>query len=217
METSSIEWSKYKAVVFDFDGTLYEGKGFGKKLVFADLLNAFKSRKERIIRKAMAGQDFGDAEKFYNQFFSQMGEKHRNWYFQKYLPTMVEVLRKHFNAREGAQQLIDKLEEQGIKVCVLSDYPMVEQRVKAIGLNMDTSRMWSTETKGALKPGARPFKEVAERLEISTSEMLVIGDRADTDGMGAKNAGCDCVIINTHKNIGKTEGFNNMDWADIIK
>ena len=212
----TINFDIYKAVVFDFDGTLYAPAKFGLTLVLADIQNALKAKKERKARKLLAGTDFGNSNSFYNKFFSILGEKNRDWYFNRYLPLIVAILEKKFTARPNAQQFIDKLKTKNIKVAVLSDYPMVSERVSAIGLCIDTKLMWSTENMGALKPSARPFIEVANKLGIKTSEMLIIGDRPDTDGLGARNAGCDCIIVETKKNKSYSD-FNVMNWADIVQ
>lgn len=210
-----IDFDHYKAVIFDFDGTLYKPNKLGLKLVLSDLSNALKAKKERKARKALAGYDCGSASALYAKFFNILGERNRDWYFNRYLPLMVHVLEKRFKARPNAQLLIDKLQERGIKVGVLSDYPMVRERVSAIGLNIDNKNMWSTENMGALKPSARPFLEVAKHLDIAPNEMLMIGDRPDTDGLGAYNAGCDCVIVQTKKCTNSAD-FNIMNWDDIV-
>ena len=210
-----IDFSKYKAVVFDFDGTLYEPAKLGLKIVFSDLRNALKAKRERKARKLLAGQDFASSSNFYKHFFAIVGEKNRDWYFNCYLPLMVHVLHTKFVARPSAQHLIDSLIAKGIRVGVLSDYPMVAERTEAIGLSIDKQSLWSTENMGALKPSARPFAEVAKIMGIETNEMLVIGDRPDTDGLGAQRAGADCIIVKTKENASCTN-FCVLDWNDIV-
>lgn len=212
-----IDWTKYKAVIFDFDGTLYDGKGFGKNLVLADLWNCINSKRERIARKKLAGHDFGSSKEFYKAYFGILGEKKRKWYFDTYLPLMVKVLNNKHKARHKAQALIDILTGMGKTVGVLSDYPMIKERLAAINLKIDEKFLWSSETKGALKPAGRPFCEIANELGISPTDVLIIGDRIDTDYMGAQNANMDSIIIKTHKNETLMKEYSNiMEWDEII-
>ena len=215
LHSKMVDFSKYKAVVFDFDGTLYAPAKLGLKIVFSDLRNHLKAKRERNARKVLAGQDFGSSSSFYKQFFAIVGEKNRDWYFNQYLPLMVHILQSKFVARIGAQHLIDGLIYKGMQVGVLSDYPMVAERTEAIGLNISKQNMWSTENMGALKPSPRPFIEVAHKLNVEPCEMLVIGDRPETDGVGAQSAGADCVIVKTKKNSSCTT-FNVLDWDEIV-
>ncbi|MCQ2228653.1 MAG: HAD family hydrolase [Bacteroidales bacterium] len=210
----ALNFSKYKAILFDFDGTLYEPNHFGRRLVFGNLLYAFRDKRERLVRKSMQGCDYGSSEEFYNVFFKKFGEGKREWYFKKYLPLMVEVLGRHFPARPNAQALIDRLQEKGKIVGVLSDYPMIAERSEAIGLRFNNNYFWSTEFFGALKPCKRPFIAIAEQLGIKPKEILVIGDRPDTDAKGAEAAGCDYILVETKKNK-DLDGYNIMPWSDI--
>ncbi len=210
-----MNYDKYKAIVFDFDGTLYDAKGFALKLIFSDLIRSLWSKHERNIRKKLAGIDFGTSEAFYDEYFKRVGPDKRDWYFNVYLPLMANVL-KSFSARPGAQSFIDKMVSMGKEVCVLSDYPMIQSRLESIGLSINPKRLWSTESFGALKPCARPFTAIAEALNIRPEEILMIGDRVDTDGDGANAAGYDVVLVKTKKNANST-AYKILDWDDIIK
>ena len=48
---------------------------------------------------------------------------------------------------------------------------------------------------GGLKPAAALFEKVAQALGVEPQYTLVIGDRDDTDGQGARNAGMQYHII----------------------
>lgn len=211
----SLSYTKYKAILFDFDGTLYEPNHFGRQLVFGNLIYAFRDRKERNVRKALHGLEFPSSEKFYDAFFELLGKNKRNWYFNKYLPLMVEVLSRHFPARPNAQALIDRLQSHGKIVGVLSDYPMIAERCEAIGLKFNYNYFWSTEFFGALKPSKRSILAIAEQLGIEPKDILLIGDRPDTDARCAENAGADYVLVETKKNK-DLDGYNIMPWSEIV-
>ena len=210
----SLNYSKYKAILFDFDGTLYEANHFGFRLVTGYLLYAIRDKRERIVRKSLQGCDYGNSEAYYNAFFKKLGEGKREWYFKKYLPLMVEVLGRHFPARPNAQTLINRLEESGKIVGVLSDYPMIAERCEAIGLKFNNNYFWSSEFFGALKPCKRPLLAIAEQLGIEPKDILYIGDRPDTDAKCAEAAGCDYILVETKKNK-DLEEYNIIPWHEI--
>lgn len=208
-----IDFTKYKAVIFDFDGTLYAPNKIGVKLVLGDIFNALKAKKEREVRKSMMGIDCDNKDEFYKEYFSRLGEKNKDWYFNRYMPLMVNILKNKFEARPNAQIFLDKLQANGLHVAVLSDYAMVKERMDAIHLSLPDNLLFSSETLGALKPSARPFLFVAAQLGVSPSDCLMIGDRPDTDYKGSTSVGMDCVLVHTKKNDG-ADGV--MDWDDIV-
>lgn len=210
-----MDFSNYKAVLFDFDSTLYTPNHFGFKLVMANFFHMFTSHRDRDVRMALKGKDYNNSQAFYIEYFKLLGENNRDWYFETYLPSMARVLKKSITARPKAQELIDRLQSQGLKVGVYSDYPMVKERCEAIGLTFNTKHLWCSEAFGALKPAPRPFVTIAEELGLSPKEVLFIGDRVDTDYKGATAAGMDCVLVKTKKNAEEKEA-KVLDWKDII-
>ena len=188
-----------KGIIFDFDGTLFDNKLFGFRLVAANLLDAFRIRGERIVRNCFSGKDYLFSENYYNAFFSNLGkiylrspDKMRSWYFNKYMPRMVRVLKKHYRARPGLDILLQRLDspDSPLGAAIYSDYPFLKERMEAIGLPYtDRIHLYSPESFGAQKPAVRPFLQIAKDLHLTPEEILVIGDREDTDGLGAFNAG----------------------------
>lgn len=211
----SFDFSKYKAVVFDFDGTLYAPCRFGMKLVFSDLLYSLRSKRERNARKKLAGKSFANSAEFYDNFFSIIGQDKRDWYFNRYMPLMISVIKNKVVARPNVQMVIDSLRHRGMKVGCLSDYCMVKQRTEALGLRFDDDCMWSSEEIGSLKPSPVPFLHVANQLSVPCDQILMVGDRVDTDYLGAKAAGMDCVIIYDKKYEGSDVPL--IQWADFVE
>lgn len=213
-EPMYIDINKYEAVIFDFDNTLYAPNHLGRRIVFSDIFNLLKARKDRLARRELKGKDFNNSQAYYQAYFELVGEKNRDWYFNRYLPLMVKLLKKGFNARPKAQELINWLEENNVRVGVYSDYPMVRERCEAVGLQLPNDRLWCSESFGALKPAARPFIEIAKKLGASPEKVLVVGDRPDTDLAGAKAAGMDCILVKTKKN--ETEP-GVVEWEEIVQ
>ena len=119
-----IDINKYEAVIFDFDNTLYAPNHLGRRIVFSDIFNLLKARKDRLARRELKGKDFNNAQAYYQAYFELVGEKNRDWYFNRYLPLMVKLLKKGFNARPKAQELINWLEDSSTQNCLPSTVTM---------------------------------------------------------------------------------------------
>ena len=217
----NIIWNKYKLVLFDFDNTMYEPQKMVRYIVPGDLRHALYSFNERKARKALAGIDHNSQHDLQQQLCSFIARKLNKetakverWYLHSYLPMLVRILRRHYRPRPDMQRLIDHLEAHNINVGVLSDYPLVRQRLHAIGINVNSQRLWSTEEAGALKPNPRPIIEISRETDIPLDNILVIGDRPDTDGLAARNAGCDAIIVRTNKK--NTDNFLTLTWSEIV-
>lgn len=195
----------HKLFIFDFDNTLYDGHRYALRLVFANLMHALRCKAERNVRHKLAGQDFHNAQALRQELVTLLAQashisatKAKSWYEGKYLPSMLAILKKHYDARPGAIDLLKRLISEGKTVCVLSDYSNTAARLAAIGIADPHIHAFSAEEMGALKPAPRPFVEIAKQFNTDPSDTLVIGDRDDTDGEGARAAFMDYVIIDKH-------------------
>ncbi len=194
-----------KLFIFDFDNTLYYGHRFALRLVLANLFHALRCKAERKVRHTLAGQDFTTGEALRQQIALHLAkatnttpDKAKAWYENRYLPSMTAILSRHYSSRPGAKELLTQLLDSGKTVCVLSDYPNTAERLAAIGITDPRIHTFSAEDMGALKPAPRPFLHLAQTFNASPAETLVIGDRDDTDGAGARAANMNYVIIDKH-------------------
>ena len=188
-----------KAVIFDLDGTLYDKKGLPGWLVLSQIpsFTVGLLSRERKARKALMGREFPNAASFYEALFGEMVSvgydipKIRKWYDDNYMPSMVRVLRRYFTAYPWVERTIFTLKSKGVKVALLSDYGMVEEKLFALGLSSDLFEggVYAAPETGGLKPSPVPFLAIAERLGLDPKEIIVVGDREDTDGEGAAKAG----------------------------
>ena len=72
----------------------------------------------------------------------------------------------------------------------------------------------SCEFAGALKPAPRPFSEIAQYWNLPVDKILVIGDRDDTDGNAARNAGMRFIQISDRKKRGEKKR-EILDWCAL--
>jgi len=200
-----------KGLIFDFDGTLFDNALIAFYLIAAYPPDALRTWKERLVRKRFAGCDYASVEEYHQAFFTALGkyclrspQNMRDWYFDHYMPRMVRVLQKHYQPRPGVQKLLLRFggktrsgaagggAETGHlpRMAVYSDYPFLKERLEALGVISGPGvLLYGPESFGAQKPAARPFLSIAADLGVRPEEVLVIGDRNDTDGLGAFNAG----------------------------
>lgn len=218
-----IDFKGIKAVVFDFDGTLYNNRYFPFWFVMADLSEIFIMKKERNFRKLMQGVDLKTKEAFEKKFYGCLAtakncsyESAKFWYENDFMNRFISVLEKHFFANDKVVEVFEKLTQKGIVTAVYSDYPMLQQRMKAVGLPENlTSNCWCAPTMGAFKPACRPMYEIAQSLNVSCSEILMVGDREDTDGESAFSCGAKFLRIRKNsKDLGKLE-YPVMYWDEF--
>ena len=133
-----IDWSRVKAVVFDFDGTLYDKKNYPLHLILANPLDICKVGAERSVRKGMKDKDFETAENFDHAFFQQLAERQKvsvekaqTWYNEAYLGRFLKILKKHYHAQPRVDELMEKLRDRDVKTAVFSDYQRTEERMEA--------------------------------------------------------------------------------------
>lgn len=84
--------------------------------------------------------------------------------------------------------LFKKIKSENIKIAVVSDYP-VEKKLKHLELTADVMVYSGDTDVNNFKPNPTGFLKAAEKLNIPPENCIVIGDRDDKDGSGARNAG----------------------------
>ena len=184
------------AVAFDIDGTLYRNLVFYIKVLPHYLKNwrfFMKFNKVRSMLRADKRNERG-----YNDLFrSQSGflAKELGCTLQEAEQLITDIvyegLRPYFekiNACKGAQELIHKLKEAGLKIALLSDFPP-EQKGDIWGIKKDCDLLLSSELIGALKPSSKPFEELSEKLEVPVERILYIGNSHAYDVAGPKKLG----------------------------
>ena len=95
----------------------------------------------------------------------------------------------------------------------LKNKDSVDKDKKYKRLPIDTKYFKATgnsESYGGLKPIGAPFLDLADKMNTSPDKVLVIGDRDDTDGQGARLANMPFVLICNQKK--KSKG---LSWADF--
>ena len=207
-----MNFDNLSAVIFDVDGTLYDNKRLPLRLILADISGVFTLAAERKARKAIMGNDYGDEAGVFDALFAKMCEekkgltieKARRWYNERYMPSQVAVLTMYYTPRPCVDELMWNLHERGIKVVLYSDYDYAAD--KLLALNIDP--LWfdvvvSAPELGGLKPSKQSAERLLERLSLKAENVLMVGDRDDTDGATARSVGMQFYNV-------KQQGWDNL-------
>jgi FMN phosphatase YigB (HAD superfamily) len=203
-----------RGVIFDLDGTLYRMPWYMKPALFAMLFpRMLRLPAYMKVREQFAGQDLGDRPALMRRLSGTLGERlgvsqrqALDWIEGPFYTGFVHVMTLVRNSRPGVRETLAGLRERGIKVAVLSDFGRVSDRLHNLEIDHGLlDRCYSCEHAGALKPNPRPFRQVAQEWSLPPEEILVVGDRDDTDGEGARKAGMQFMLL------GRTQG---LSWAD---
>lgn len=183
-----------KVIVFDLDGTLYNKQGLSLRMILHAVCDIRKMYIERKTRASMKGLYVGDETTFYNQYFQRMSATTngnsttwRAWYENKYMPLMVKMIKQYHPLGSWVMSFIKQCQQKGLKLVVLSDYGYTNEKIQALGLSHNMfDWVVSAPELGGLKPAPELLYKVAEKMDVSPQECLVIGDRDDTDGEMAR-------------------------------
>lgn len=199
-----------KGIIFDLDGTLYQMRWYMRPLLACKLLPHI-NRLPRFMkeRSRFAGVQMKTRENLLNSISIAVSNLEKckpevihNWIVSSFYPAFVSTMSFMKNSRPAIEETLTSLRKKGLKLGVLSDYDQVSGRLEQ--LQIDPSLfdiMTSSEAEGALKPCAQPFLKIAEMWNLSPENILVIGDRDDTDGKAARDAGMPFMqITDSNKN-----------------
>jgi len=183
-----------RGIIFDLDGTLYRMRWFMKPLMTLFTLHSPARLPAYMkVRKQFAGKDLGTGEALTTAMAHAMkGNEKKNlrWITEGFYRIFLPVISFQKGSRPGLNSLLADLAGKGIKTAVLSDFAKIPERLDILGIDRThITATLSSESEGALKPSPRPFIKAAELLGIPPENILVVGDRDDTDGAGARSAG----------------------------
>lgn len=216
-----------KTVLFDLDGTLLPmdqdtfTNAYFKEL--AKKMAPFGYNPDELVKGVWKGtgamvRNDGtktNEEAFWDVFLKIFGEEHR-----KDLDTFTEFYENEFNKakevcgfNEASAEVIAALKEKGKKVVLASNplFPMIAQksRMNWAGLNTDDfAYITSYENSHFCKPSKEYYTEIAELLNLTPEECLMVGNNA-TEDMVAREAGMNVFLL--------TDCLINDDNVDLAQ
>ncbi len=200
---SSILTPQTRLVVFDLDGTLYTKKCMVWRMLKAAPRDWRMMLAERKTRRALRGQYFETKAAFEKAFFHIFAEIRGGseqdaieWYDNLYMPLMVGVIRKYYKSVEWLPTFAEECKKRDIRLVVLSDYGHTREKLAALNIEEQLfDWVVSAPELGGLKPAPQLMHQVAERMNVTPDQCLVIGDREDTDGLLAEAIGARFFLV----------------------
>lgn len=186
-----------RLVICDLDGTLYNKHGLPVRLIWACRCSLSLLRAERKARKQLKGVYCGTQEDFYSKLFASIADacsvtkqQACDWYRNVYMPAMVMTLQKHYTADALLLKKLSLWREQGIHLVVYSDYGESLAKLRAIGIDSTLfDAVLDAPSMGGLKPAKQGLEAILRQFHTAPDNAVIIGDRLDTDGALARNAG----------------------------
>lgn len=193
-----IKLDRIKLVSWDVDNTLYS-VGRMKWRLMGLLLREIASGRGRAARRELAalrryrasidaaraaGGALGEALRKESRREILLNAE-RRWYGHAIRRT---------GPRAGVADLLSFLAARDIPQVALSDYEAA-YKLQALGLEDSFVSIYVGEVLGFVKPSPKVFERIAADFEVPPASLLHIGDRADADDLGARAAGCQCLIL----------------------
>jgi putative hydrolase of the HAD superfamily len=124
------------------------------------------------------------------------------------------------SALPGANELIELLKDRGLILGVISNNDgTTQEKCEEVGIKNYFDIIADSTNLGFVKPDSRIFQFVLEKLNISSSEALHIGDLYGSDVLGGLNAGLDVIWLNKRRiqRLDSTQMLEVKSLSEITK
>lgn len=184
--------SRWRAIVFDLDDTLYPEREY--VLSGFRAVSAWAEENQRVPQE----EAFQELSRLYDAGIR--GDTFNRWLADHRLPDslvshMIEVYRGHIPSLRpfpGACSLLAALRTR-FRLGLVSDGYSSVQRAKFAALGIDeyfSAVVFSDELgRDSWKPSAAPFLKVLVELKVSPDQAVYVGDNCAKDFIGARRAG----------------------------
>ena len=205
---NKIDFKNYDLIIFDMDGTLYFQRPLQIHMAFLLLANMLRHPLDgffvirtlqvfRHCRNQMKGLAVSDSYRYsLTQAAQQLhrSESEINTIIQKWMFTIpLQIINKYQD--HNLIRNIKLLQSQNKKIAIYSDYP-AEQKSRAIGLSDIPCHDAADPLIDCMKPNPKGIRHIMQLYDIcDPKKVLMVGDRKSLDGMAAKAAGTDYMIL----------------------
>ena len=120
----------------------------------------------------------------------------------------------------GAVELIELLKARGLILGVISNNDgTTQEKCEEVGIKDYFDIIADSTNLGIVKPDSRIFQFVLDKLDISSSEALHIGDLYGSDVLGGRNAGLDVIWLNKRpiQRLDGTQILEVKSLSEIVK
>jgi phosphoglycolate phosphatase len=207
--------SKFEAVIFDVDGTLYDQRRLRRAIMkrlagaywshpvlglrVARVLKAYRNGHEELRGQPYSAQKQLDlAASKSGMPGSQVREIIGRWMESEPLDLLSSCV------YTGVTDLLEKLAGRRIPCGIFSDYP-VKKKLEAMKLSHFFRNVNCADEVGWLKPDPRGLLAVAKSMGVAPEGVLYIGDR-QIDQKAATQAGMKAILV-----------YNARDYSELLR
>lgn len=202
---ATLPWERFRLVVFDVDGTLYDQRPLRRRMTMALLrhclrhpgdllllriLQTFRRQRERLAEEGAEAIGLLQYERpaaLLGLSPERVQQTVETWMHDRPLPYLAAC------RYAGVERVLDALQASGRITAVFSDYP-AEAKLQALGLRADLLVAATDPDVQRLKPHPRGLQAVLERTGVPAELCLFIGDRDERDGACARQLGVSCLL-----------------------
>ena len=183
--------TEYRAIIVDLDGTLYFTNPVRIAMLREMALHFWRIGDFLIVWKYRKLYERGYSEAERMATLPESAPRIiREWMIDRPLPYVAKY-------RDASLiMLLKQAMAAGITVIVYSDYPVKE---KLGALDFAPDQAYAADDLGCMKPDATGLARILKAQGINPEDCLVIGDRAEKDGMLASNMGADRLILSLNQ------------------
>ena len=187
----------HKAIIFDIDNTLID---------FVDTKNAVIAESVKAMVDAGIAQDVEHLQEKFSQFYWKVGIEDQK-IFQKFLSqefgtieyrVLAHAIIAYRKAKNGllrpypgTKRTLIALKAMGLQLAILSDAPKLEAYIRLCQVGIDDffDLIVTIDDTHALKPAAKGFQLLTQKLQVLPADCIMIGDMPHKDVLGAKRLG----------------------------
>ncbi len=210
-----------RAITLDVDGTLYSIRSMlvRNPLAMMSMMDFFRDLHR--VRDEMRGRE--PSEDFRAEQARRLA-KARGLSQEQAARQVEEVIDRRWmkvfskvQPYRGVRQALQNLARRGIKLGLLSDYP-ISAKLDGIGLSdLPFDAMVVSEQVGALKPHPASFVQAARVLGVEPRMILHVGDKEDCDVEGALAAGMRAALFHRGRKAPVTRAeIVFSDWRKFV-
>jgi putative hydrolase of the HAD superfamily len=183
-----------RAVLFDFDGTLYDRDLALRRMAeeqFATFRSELGVSGSTFVSRLLALDNHGHGrpKHMHHKLAEELG-------FSQDLADRLEACFRsnypdHCHPPDDCLLTLGKLRKEGIKLGIITNGPVAWQmrKIEKTGVTPFFDTIVVSEAEGIQKPDPRIFARALERCGVEAGESIFVGDHPEADIIGARNAG----------------------------